>query len=105
MGSLDLGQWLLLAFFAGLAYLALKPRKGAPAVCKACGHHGPSRAHTRGSGWIELVLWLCLIVPGLIYSLWRLSTRRPACEACQSTELVPPDSPVGRRLLREMAEK
>lgn len=76
---------------------------GGPAmVCTACGHHGPSVATTRGSIWIEIVLWLFLIVPGLIYSLWRLSTRRPACASCGATTLVPGDSPVGRKLIADL---
>ena len=42
----------------------------------------PGKTVTRGSIWIEIILWLCLIVPGLIYSIWRLTTRRQVCSAC-----------------------
>jgi hypothetical protein len=50
---------------------------------------------------IELILWICFIVPGLIYSFWRLSSRYDACSCCGSTALVPVDSPVGRTLAHQ----
>jgi hypothetical protein len=49
-----------------------------------------------GSFLIELVLWLAACVPGLIYSLWRLTTAK-RCGSCQG-ELVPLESPRGRHL-------
>ncbi len=67
-------------------------------VCRDCGTVGEPCRVTKGSIWIELILWLCFLVPGLIYSVWRLSTRYDACRACGGTGLVPLDSPVGRTL-------
>lgn len=70
-------------------------------ICKNCGtaHRGE---HTLpGNGWIELVLWLAYIVPGLIYSIWRRSRQRPTCAACHSRDLVDAGTPVGRRLAAE----
>ena len=69
-----------------------------PQVCKHCGtiNRTPTLP---GSGWIELILWLAWLVPGLIYSIWRRGGRTPsACSACGRRELVPLDSPVGRGL-------
>jgi hypothetical protein len=43
-------------------------------ICQDCGAQGTPKSHTRGSILIELVLWLLFIIPGLLYSLWRLST-------------------------------
>lgn len=68
-------------------------------VCTACGTKGVPRRTTPGSFLIELFLWCCFLVPGLIYSLWRLSSRKAVCSACGGAQLVPPDSPVGRRLM------
>lgn len=70
-------------------------------VCKDCGTVGRANRVTRGSLLIEIVLWLCFLVPGLLYSLWRLSTKHNACRACGSRNLVPLDSPVGARLAAE----
>lgn len=61
--------------------------------CVTCGATGAPRKHTKGSFLIELFLWLCLIVPGLIYSLWRLTTRQMVCGTCGSAEIIPPTSP------------
>lgn len=68
-------------------------------VCGRCGHRGDTRTVTRGSILIEIVLWLAFLIPGLIYSIWRLTTRQVACGACGATELVPETSPRGRELL------
>ena len=69
-------------------------------ICKHCGTvNGPANT-LPGSGWIELILWLAWLVPGIIYSVWRRSSRTaPACRACGHRDLVPADSPVGRALM------
>lgn len=67
-------------------------------ICTACGTTGKTKSVTRGSILIEIILWLCLIIPGLIYSIWRLTTRRQACRVCGSSQLVPLDTPAGRQL-------
>lgn len=67
-------------------------------VCQDCGQVGRPKSVTRGSTAIELVLWLSFILPGLIYSLWRLSTRQHnACPVCNG-KMIPLDSPKGREL-------
>ena len=81
----------------------LFPGKGADMVCTTCGHHGAAKSHTRGSMLVEIVLWLLFLLPGLIYSLWRVSTRRRVCAACGGTALVPPDTPAGKRMLQDSA--
>lgn len=70
-------------------------------VCRACGHVGKAKLHTPGHILLELVLWLMLIVPGLIYSVWRMSARREVCASCGSTDLVPATSPAGKDLARK----
>jgi hypothetical protein len=80
------------------------PAKGRPMVCVTCGHHGPTKSHTKGSMLLEIVLWLLLIVPGLIYSIWRVSSRSKVCAACGGPTLVPADTPAGRKLLKDAAE-
>lgn len=46
----------------------------------------------KGNGWIELVLYLCYIVPGIIYSIWRRSGRLQLCPACNSPAVISADS-------------
>lgn len=67
-------------------------------ACKDCGTVGESKTRARGSMMVEVVLWLCFIVPGLIYSIWRLSSKHEVCPSCGSDRLVPLDTPVGKSL-------
>jgi hypothetical protein len=104
MGSFSLWHWVILGAVAWLLWRLIRgmlPSRGPALVCTTCGHHGPATTHTRGSIWLELVLWLCFIVPGLIYSVWRLTSRGRACAKCGASTLVPADSPVGRKLLAD----
>lgn len=71
-------------------------------ICKACGTVNDTTRRARGSGWIELVLWLTFIIPiALIYSIWRRAGVRPSCSACGGQDLVGLQTPVGRRLAAE----
>ena len=70
-------------------------------VCTSCGYIGEPGRVTNGSIGIELILWLCLLVPGLIYSIWRLSTRHDACPSCGNAAIIPAGSPMARKFLRE----
>lgn len=70
-------------------------------ICKQCGTLNESGDALPGSGWIEVILWLCYLVPGLIYSIWRRTKRNAACAACSSRELVQVGTPVGSRLLQQ----
>lgn len=96
------GPLLLLGFFGWLGWKMLKgfdSQHSRTMFCTRCGHEGESKTKTRGSLLIELVLWLCFFVPGLVYSIWRHGSRAPACAKCGSGELIPPDS------LAAMAQK
>jgi hypothetical protein len=53
---------------------------------------------------IELVLWLCFAVPGLVYSLWRINSRHQACSACGSRALVPTTSPVAKAQKKRLTQ-
>lgn len=69
--------------------------------CTTCGAVGAPKTHTRGSLFIEIVLWLCFLIPGLIYSIWRLTTKQKVCRSCGAATIVPLDSPVARKMLAE----
>ena len=76
-----------------------KPIKGY--ICANCGKIAKPRTVTRGNILIEIILWLAFLIPGLIYSIWRLTTRYKACPHCLAPNPVPLDSPRGRKLLDE----
>lgn len=67
-------------------------------ICTTCGTQDIPKTHVRGSFGIEVVLWLCFLLPGLIYSVWRLTTKQQVCRSCGASNLVPIDSPVGRQI-------
>lgn len=69
------------------------------AVCTRCGNKGPGLWETRGSTRTEVLLYLPLLVPGMLYSAWRRTGRAQRCRRCGSTDLVPETSPEGRRIL------
>jgi ssDNA-binding Zn-finger/Zn-ribbon topoisomerase 1 len=70
-------------------------------ICADCGVTSNGKMRTKGSFLMEIVLWLCLIVPGLIYSLWRLTTKERVCPSCDSKALIDPRSPRGKALMQE----
>jgi len=79
----------------GVYYLLFKRRKKPEPVmyCNECGYTGTTVKSMRGSLAVEFVLWLFFAIPGLIYSLWRRSTRKQACSNCKSRSVIPASSP------------
>jgi hypothetical protein len=67
-------------------------------ICMTCGMIGKPVLHTKGSFAIELALWLLFCAPGLIYSIWRLTSKASVCRVCQSTNIIPASSPQGQKI-------
>ena len=68
-------------------------------VCRDCGTVAEPVTITNGSIGTEILLWLCFLVPGIIYSIWRLTTRQKVCPACKNPGVIPTNSPRARREL------
>ncbi len=105
MGQFSAVHWVIFGVILFAVYRAargLMPQAKAPVFCKACGSTAAPATRTRGVFLIEVVLWLCFLVPGLIYSLWRLSTRASVCAHCGSAEVVPADSPVATAARKQL---
>jgi hypothetical protein len=62
---------------------------------------GKPRQRAFGLVLIEIGLWGTFLIPGLIYSLWRVSrgSKAAACRTCGAAALVPISSPAGRRIV------
>src|SRR5262245_46234065 len=60
-------------------------------ICTECGTIGSPVRVTRGYFWLEVLLWLVFLLPGILYSIWRLATRYDACATCGRDALVPLD--------------
>jgi len=94
----------LIAFVIVLLFIEKKKKikiKIIEYICANCGYKGRPKTLTKGSFSIEIVLWLFFIIPGLIYSLWRLTSRYKACPKCKMTNMVPISTPRGQKLLKE----
>jgi len=72
-------------------------------ICSDCHYVGKPLRITKGSLIIEIILWICFFIPGLIYSIWRQTSKQSICPACrhQST-MIPVSSPKGANMLAEI---
>jgi ribosomal protein S27E len=63
------------------------PGRVAEHYCTAC-HAYFARPAMRGNGWIELILYFCYFIPGVIYSVWRRGGNAKTCPNCKSNAVV-----------------
>ena len=68
-------------------------------LCVECENASRITSKARGSFSIELILWLFLIVPGIIYSVWRLAKKVYTCPCCGSNNMIPFNSPKAQKIL------
>jgi len=73
-------------------------------ICKKCGTIGKPKSVCPGSIWIELILWLCYIFPGVIYSIWRNSKKHSVCSVCGSDDIIGTGTPIGSQLVKKMKD-
>ena len=74
-------------------------------VCDNCHHIGPAISKTPGSIFFEIVLWIIFILPGVLYSIYRLISKKQVCSVCESDQLIPIDSPRGKELVDQINSK
>jgi hypothetical protein len=67
-------------------------------VCTNCGYQGNPVSKTQGSLLVEIALWVLLCVPGIIYTVWRLTSKQIVCPRCGNLRLVPLATPEGQRI-------
>jgi hypothetical protein len=70
-------------------------------ICLTCKFVADPIRVVRGSFFLELALWLFFLIPGLLYSIWRLTTKSEVCPACGNPSMIPISSPAGQELLAE----
>lgn len=70
-------------------------------LCISCENIQVVRKKRPGSIFIEIILWLALLLPGLIYTLWRFSGEKIVCKFCLSLELIPEDSSRAQRIMND----
>lgn len=70
-------------------------------VCTQCGYVGISKSKHKGGCGVEVLLWLFFIIPGIIYSVWRASSKHQVCPMCGNSSLIPVDSPRAKKIMDE----
>lgn len=101
------GFFFIIIIAAIVLYVVKSIWEGANAtemICTDCGSIGAGKYLTKGNILIEIILWLCLIIPGLIYSIWRVSSNAKVCSRCQG-KLIRVDSPRGQQLYKQFVAK
>ena len=73
-------------------------------VCKTCGFVGEPKKKLRGYAVVEIILYFIFLIPGFIYSSWRVAEKKYICSKCGSASIIPVDTPVGQKLINEMKE-
>jgi hypothetical protein len=63
------------------------------------GFKGWSEPVIKGSLLIEIILQTFFIIPGLIYSIWRLASKYSAWPKYLAPNIIPLDSPVAQKIL------
>ncbi len=58
-------------------------------ICPSCQYVGESKAIAKGSRKIEIALWCCLLLPGILYTMWRQSQegRYEGCPECLESKV------------------
>ena len=107
IAALDEGDLTMALFSFGilaLTFLVFRWHPGERAekplfVCLDCHSIGQPIITVRGSLWLEVFLWILGGFPGILYSLWRLTTRSQVCPRCGKPSMIPADTPRGKELL------
>ena len=55
-------------------------------ICTNCGFKGSAKKIMKGGLGTEIIFYLLGIIPGLIYSVWRSSTKYYGCPKCQKIQ-------------------
>lgn len=71
-------------------------------MCLTCGVQGKPKKFTKGSIWLEIAIWLVFFPIGVVYTMWRLTSKFEGCPHCKTPTMVPAYSPMGRKMQREM---
>jgi hypothetical protein len=96
---------LVAVFVVGTRAVLSLRRSEESLICTTCGTQTDMpQSKARGSFVIEIILWLAFIIPGLLYSLWRQSTRQKVCPSCGNATLIVANTPDGRRRAEQLSK-
>jgi hypothetical protein len=73
-------------------------------ICKHCGYEGEAKRKKRGSRGVEILLWSTLLLPGPLYTLWRMTGKSKECPNCERVGFVKSSSDEGY-IIKKKLEK
>ena len=85
---------LIVFLLLGVIPLLLRNRE--EKICLLCGSQVKPKQGMKGSGALEIVLWLIFLLPGILYTLYRMTNKVETCPVCSGHNLVPLDSPAAK---------
>jgi len=68
-------------------------------LCLNCEYVGKPKRVPKGLFAIELLLWLCFILPGLCYTIWRSRNIEMVCPKCKQPGMIPLNTPKAQKVL------
>ena len=80
----------------------MKIQKDSEIICKNCGEVSNAIIKTKGSIIIEIFLYLFYIIPGVLYTLYRVTNKYPICQHCESKEIILRNKRVGESLYKKL---
>lgn len=87
--------WQALILLAGVFWFIFFPfffinaaTRPASIRCPNCGYTGIAHPSVKGSTIIEIGLWLIFLLPGALYSVWRVGSRKLRCPDCEFEYVV-----------------
>jgi hypothetical protein len=70
-------------------------------ICSRCSYVGKPVLIKEGNVFLEILLWLLIVVPGVFYTAWRQSCRYYGCPNCKAKKMAPVNSLRGKELMRK----
>jgi hypothetical protein len=74
-------------------------------ICSNCGSLNSDTTKEDGSTLITIILLICYIIPGIIYFLWRGSTKRIICKNCKNSTIIDAKTPLGKEMYAKYHKK
>lgn len=72
-------------------------------ICTNCGFTGKPKKVIKGSIFIEIILWIAFLIPGVVYSIWRHTTKQKVCRKCGAPNMIPEDSPKAKQIQQQLS--
>jgi uncharacterized membrane protein YqaE (UPF0057 family) len=100
--GMDCGMFIGIAFVIGLVVMVLGFVLRKKIVCTSCLYVGYPMQSGKGNIIIEIILYCCGILPGIVYTLWRISSKQKVCPQCKLPNIIPINSVRGKQLVDQM---